>query len=204
MSNTKEKKSRFYFFWRGVIRPYFKLRYRLEYKGVENVPMTGAYILASNHRESIDPILIGEGLKRQVLFMAKEELFRNKFVAWFLGRLGAFPVDRGSTASRGAIKHFEEVLKEGRLMGIFIEGTRSKSDEFLPPKNGVSLISYDTKTPVIPICITIKGKRRIIHFDKPLSLEDLGFVNGGARELRSASRVIMDHIKALREQDLID
>lgn len=196
------KRNHFYFFFRALLIPYFRLRYRLKYIGCENVPAQGAYILASNHRESVDPIYIALGLKRQVLFMAKSELFEKKLVGWFLGRLGAFPVDRGSSAARGAIKHFEQVLEEGNLMGIFIEGTRSKSDDFLPPKNGVSLIAYDTKTPVIPVCITRKGRERIIHFGAPLSLTDMGFEKGGAKEFRTASRTIMDHIKAFREQDL--
>ena len=146
--------------------------------------------------------MLGIGLKRQVHFMAKAELFEKKFVGWFLGKLDAFPVERSSSAARGAIKHFEEVVRNGNLMGIFIEGTRSKTDDFLPPKNGVSLIAWDTQTPVIPVCITHKGKKRIIHYGKPLSLADMGFDKGGAREFRNASRIIMDHIKALREQDL--
>lgn len=196
----KVKRNHFYFFWRGVLRPFFFMKYRMIYKGAENVPADGAYILASNHREAIDPIFISEGLKREVQYMAKEELFHNKFISWFLRKLGAFPVDRGK-ADRGAIKHFEDVLGSGYLMGIFIEGTRSKTDDFLPPKNGVSLIAYDTQTPVIPVCITHVGKRRVIHYGEPLSMEDMGFEKGGAREFRNASRIIMDRIKALREQD---
>ena len=198
------KKNHFYSFFRGLLRPFFKLKYRTKYIGSENIPAEGAYILASNHLESIDPILIAEGTKRQINFMAKAELFEKKFVGWLLGKLGAFPVERGSSAARGAIKHFEDVLSEGGLMGIFIEGTRSKTGEFLPPKNGVSLIAFDTKTPVIPVCITHLGKRRVVRFEKPLSLEDMGFIKGGAREFRNASRIIMDHIKAMREQDQIE
>lgn len=198
----KQKRNHFYFFWRAVSMPFLKLTHHMRYKGQENVPENGSYILASNHREAVDPIMLGIGIKRQVQFMAKAELFEKKFVGWFLGKLGAFPVERNSSAARGAIRHFEDVLKEESLIGIFIEGTRSKTDDFLPPKNGVSLIAFDTKTPVIPVCITIIGKRRVIHYGKPLSLEEMGFEKGGAREFRNASRTIMDHIKALREQDL--
>lgn len=196
------KRNHFYYFWRGLIKPFFIFFCHVKYKGRENIPAEGAYILASNHREAIDPIFLGIGIKRSIQFMAKAELFEKKFIGWFLGKLGAFPVERGSSAARGAIKHFEEVLEEGNLMGIFIEGTRSKTDDFLPPKNGVSLIAYDTKTPVIPVCITKVGKGRVVHFGKPLSLTDMGFEKGGAREFRNASRVIMEHIKELREQDL--
>ena len=195
------KRNHFYFFWRTVLLPFFKLIYRMKYVGRENVPENGAYILASNHRLATDPIMLGMGLKRQVLFMAKEELFKNKFISWFLRKLGAFPVSRGK-ADTGSIRHFENALENGALMGIFIEGTRSKDGEFLPPKNGCSLIAWDTKTPVIPVCHTKIGSRTVFHFGKPLSLEDMGFEKGGAREFRNASRVIMDHIKALRAEDL--
>ena len=195
------KRNHFYFFWRAVLLPFFKLIYRMKYVGRENVPENGAYILASNHRLATDPIMLGMGLKRQVLFMAKEELFKNQFLSWFLRKLGAFPVSRGK-ADTGSIRHFENALENGALMGIFIEGTRSKDGEFLPPKNGCSLIAWDTKTPVIPVCHTKIGSRTVFHFGKPLSLEDMGFEKGGAREFRNASRVIMDHIKALRAEDL--
>ena len=194
------KRNHFYFFWRGFLFPFFKLIYCMKYIGAENVPASGAYILASNHTLATDPIMLGMGLKREVMFMAKEELFKNKFVSWFLRKLGAFPVSRGK-ADTGSIRHFEEALQQGALMGIFIEGTRSKDGEFLPPKNGCSLLAWDTKTPVIPVCHTKLGARMVIHYGKPLSLEDMGFEKGGAREFRSASRVIMDHIKALREED---
>ena len=202
MSQKKQKRTRYYSFWRGFVRPYFFLRYRMKFIGVENVPDEGAYILASNHISSVDPIMIGEGLERQVMFMAKAELFKKKLLGRLLTKLGAFPVERGSAAAIDAVKHFEQVVRNGDLMCIFIEGTRSKTGEFLPPKNGVSLIAYDTKTPVIPVCITKKRWRRVIHFGTPLSLEDMGFDKGGAREYRTASRIIMEQIKALREQDL--
>ncbi len=201
MSKKSNKGSLFYRFVRASGIPFFKIRYRLKYVGRENVPTEGAYILASNHRNSTDPIVIAIGIRRQVMFMAKAELFENRFVNWFLSHLGAFPVDRGK-GDMGAIRHFEQVLQDGYLMGIFIEGTRSKTDEFLKPKNGVSLIAYNTKTPVIPVCITTVKKRKVIHFGEPLSLSEMGLENGGAREFRIASRTIMDHIKALRAEDL--
>lgn len=202
MSKKKRKASRYYSFWRILVRPIAFIAFRMKFKGVDNVPESGSYILASNHISAPDPIMIGEGLKRQVMFMGKAELFEKRFPGNFFRRLGGFPVERGTSAAIGAIKHFEQVVRDGDLMCIFIEGTRSKDGEFLQPKSGVSLIAYDTKTPVIPVCITKIRRRTVIHYGVPLSLTDMGFENGGAREYRSASRVIMEHIKALREQDL--
>ncbi len=191
----------FYAVIRAIFKPIFYLKDRLIYVGRENVPKEGAFILASNHLKSTDPIHIGTAIRRQIMFMAKAELFKNPFANWFFTHLGAFPVERGK-GDRSSIDHFEQILKDGYLMGIFIEGTRSKTGEFLPPKNGVSLIAYETKTPVIPVCVTNLKKRRVVHFGKPLSLEELGLENGKAREFRMASRKIMDHIKALRAEDL--
>ncbi len=184
------------------VTPIFKVIYRTKYINANNVPKDGAYIFAGNHITSVDPIIMAIGQrKRNIHFMAKAELFQNPVLRWFFLSIGAFPVDRGSS-DKGAVRHFEQILADGELMGIFIEGTRSKTGEFLKPKSGAALIAYDTKTPVIPVCQTkIKG-RRICHFGEPMSLEDLGFENGGAKEYREASRRIMDAIKALREQDL--
>ena len=197
---SKPKTSAFYAVMRTLARPIFMIADRIKVEGRENVPEEGAYILASNHLTATDPVDIGLSVRRQVMFMAKDELFKNRFVAWFLGHLGAFPVDRGK-GDKTSIHHFEEVLNEGYLMGIFIEGTRSKTGDFLPPKNGVSLISFDTKAPVIPVCITKTKKGKIIHFDQPLTTEELGLVEGRAKEFRVASRMIMEKIKALRVID---
>ena len=185
-----------------IVKPFFGLIYRTKYINPHNVPKEGAYIFAGNHISSVDPIIMAVGQKhRNIHFMAKAELFKNPVLRWFFISIGAFPVDRGNS-DKGAVRHFEELLSDGELMGIFIEGTRSKTGEFLKPKSGAALIAYDTKTPVIPVCQTkIKG-RRVCHFGEPMTLEELGFENGGAREYREASRRIMDKLKEFREQDL--
>lgn len=198
---SRPKNYVFYNVMRAIFKPVFYLKDRIKIEGRENVPEEGAYILASNHIEATDPIHIGLCIKRQIMFMAKAELFENPFAAWFFRHLGAFPVDRGK-GDRTAIEHFEEEIKKGYLMGIFIEGTRSKTGDFLPPKNGVSLLAYDTKTPVIPICVTKTKRGKVVHFDKPITVEALGLENGKAKEFRTASRMIMEKIKALREEDL--
>lgn len=200
-----KKKNHFYYFWRAVVKPFFYLFCHPKYIGRENIPDEGAYIIASNHIAASDPILLGIGIERQIKFMAKAELFDNKLVGGFISRLGSFPVERGSTAARGSIRHFEQVIKDGDLMGIFIEGTRSKTGDFLKPRNGVSMLVFNTKTPVIPVCITKIGWNTVIRYGKPISLTDMGFSEeGGSREIRNATKVIMDNIKSLREIDLAE
>ncbi|MBQ6626670.1 MAG: 1-acyl-sn-glycerol-3-phosphate acyltransferase [Ruminococcus sp.] len=195
-------KPRFYSFLRFILSPILKIIFHAKHINAHNLPREGAYIIASNHISAIDPIVIAIGQKhRYVHFMAKAELFEKKFLNWFFHSIGCFPVERGKK-DLSSVKHFEKVVQDGEVMGIFIEGTRSKTGEFLKPKNGASLIAYHTQTPVIPVCITMVGKKRICHFGEPISLEELGFEKGGAREYREASRIIMEKIAELREQDL--
>lgn len=196
----------FYNFARIIGTPLFKLIYRYKFVNKNTFPENGAYILACNHISFSDPILLGIGQKRRVYFMAKDELFRNKFMACILKGLGSFPVKRGAGDGK-AIKTGIEVLKEGNVMGIFIEGGRTKTGDLMRPRSGCALVASETKAPVIPACITNVGKskyfgKRIIHYGEPLSLEELGLITGDRKELRTASNVIMDKIKELREQDL--
>ncbi len=195
-------KPRLFTFIKRLLTPFMYLFFRTKYINAHNIPSSGAYIIAGNHISAFDPIIIAIGQKnRNIHFMAKMELFKNPILKRFFLSVGAFPVDRGK-GDKNSVRHFEEVLEQGELMGIFIEGTRSKTGEFLKPKNGCALIAYNSKTPVIPVCQTKINGRRVCHFGEPMSLEDLGFENGGAKEYREASRRIMDEIKALREQDL--
>ncbi len=195
-------KPRLYKFLRGLLSPIFRLIFRIKFINPHNLPETGSYIIASNHISAIDPIIIAVGQKhRAIHFMAKAELFGNKFCNWFFKSIGCFPVERGKT-DVSSVKHFEQVVQDGHVMGIFIEGTRSKTGDFLKPKSGAALIAYDTKTPVVPVCVTKVNKNMVCHFGEPISLDDLGFENGGAKEYREASRRIMETIKEFREQDI--
>ncbi len=187
--------------------PLYKLLFHYKVKGKKNLPKTGAYIVCSNHLSNYDPILVSMTQKRQIYYMAKKELFENKFAAAMISELGAFPVDRGSGDGE-ALRMAEEVVQDGRLLGIFIEGTRSKTGEFLRPKSGAAMVAFQTQTPVIPVCITPKNKtiklfqRVTISWGKPLSIEELGLQTGTPATFRNASRRIMDEIKQLRESDL--
>ncbi len=187
--------------------PLYKFMFHYKVNGKKNLPKKGAYIVACNHISNYDPLLVSMTQKRQIYYMAKAELFEKKFFAALIRELGAFPVERGAGDGK-AINEAEEIVKDGRLLGIFIEGTRSKTGEFLRPKSGASMVAFQTKTSVIPVCITPKNKtlktfqKVTISWGKPLSLEELGLKNGTPAEFRNASRRIMDEIKLLRERDL--
>ena len=185
----------------------FKLIYPWEINGSDKLPEKGRYIICSNHISNMDPIFLIISQRRKIYFMAKSELFKNKIFAKFLGKMGAFPVQRKKGDTKAINRSFE-ILESNNVLGIFIEGTRSKNGEFLRPKSGVSVIAYKTNSPVIPVCITPKrGKnvrqfrKTIITYGDPISISDLSIKEGSGLEIRNASRFIMGKIKELREEN---
>lgn len=201
------KRSPLYVIGRLLLIPISKLLFFYRVKGKENIPSEGAYIICSNHLSNFDPIFVSIFQKRQIYYMAKAELFKNAFLGKLMRGLGAFPVNRGSGDGK-AINEAEQIVKDGKLLGIFIEGTRSKTGEFLRPKSGAAIVAYQMNVPVIPVCITPKNKkikifqRVTVSCGKPMTPQQLGLNNGSGEEYRNASRMIMSEIKKLRENDL--
>ncbi len=195
-----------YTFGKGLLMPFYKLLYRFKVKNKGAVPKSGGVILASNHMSFADPVLLGLSEKRRLYFMAKEELFKNKFAAAVIRALGAFPVERGAGDGK-AIKTGGDILREGNVMTIFIEGTRTKTGELLRPRSGCALLAQQMQLPVVPCCITKRNfkhkfSKTIIHFGDPIFPEKLGLTpDSGRRELRGATNMIMDEIKRMREED---
>ena len=191
----------------AVCRPIMKVFYRYKFINNNSIPHEGAYIIASNHMSFSDPVLLGLGQRRRLFFMAKQELFKNKFFAGLIRALGAFPVERGAGDGK-AIKTGEDLIKEGNVMTIFIEGGRTKTGEFMRPRSGCALVAQQMQVPVIPACITITGNpkhrfaKRVIHFGDPLTPQQLGLTpDGDRRQLKNATNMIMDELKKMREQD---
>lgn len=191
----------------ALCRPIMKVFYRYKFINNNSIPHEGAYIIASNHMSFSDPVLLGLGQRRRLFFMAKQELFKNKFFAGLIRALGAFPVERGAGDGK-AIKTGEDLIKEGNVMTIFIEGGRTKTGEFMRPRSGCALVAQQMQVPVIPACITITGNpkhrfaKRVIHFGDPLTPQQLGLTpDGDRRQLKNATNMIMDEIKKMREQD---
>ena len=191
----------------AVCRPIMEVVYRYKFINNNSIPHEGAYIIASNHMSFSDPVLLGLGQRRRLFFMAKQELFKNKFFAGLIRALGAFPVERGAGDGK-AIKTGEDLIKEGNVMTIFIEGGRTKTGEFMRPRSGCALVAQQMQVPVIPACITITGNpkhrfaKRVIHFGDPLTPQQLGLTpDGDRRQLKNATNMIMDEIKKMREQD---
>lgn len=129
-------------------------------KGLENFPAKGPVIIACNHISLWDPIIVGCTLPRQVFFMAKGELFTKPMLGKLLEGLGAFPVKRGQ-GDISAIRKSLVVLKEGKLLGIFPEGTRSQSGDIQEAMAGIVLIMEKSSAPILPI--KIYGSRGLLR-----------------------------------------
>jgi len=193
---------------KGICMPIFKLLYRFKTVNADNIPSEGGVIIASNHIANSDPPLMGLSSRRRMYFMAKVELFKNKFFGALIRALGAFPVERGAGDGK-AIKTGEDLIREGNVMTIFIEGGRTKTGELMRPRSGCALVAQQMQVPVVPACITIVGNpknifaKRVVEFGKPLTPQQLGLtVDGGRRELKDASNMIMGEIKKMRERAL--
>ncbi|MEE0930484.1 MAG: lysophospholipid acyltransferase family protein [Acutalibacteraceae bacterium] len=183
--------------------------YRVKFRNRDNIPEEGAYIIISNHLSYLDPVVLGLGQrKRKLRFMAKSELFKNKLFAKLITALGAFPVVRGDGVEQEAITTGEDILRDGGVMTIFFEGKRSKTGEFLRPRSGAMLIAHATNTPIVPACITPEKKlmkmfrKTRVTFGDPITPQELGITTGSPRELRNASKKVMEMLEEMRATEV--
>ncbi len=193
---------------RAVLRPFVCLLFRVHLTGKNNLPEKGRFIVCSNHVSMLDPFFLAISQRRQLHFMAKAELFHNRILASLIRAVGGFPVNRGKGDTE-AMDTAADILRQEGVLGIFIEGTRSKTGELLRPKTGAVLLGAQTGAPLLPVSICCKGgsrprlfRRVYVSCGEPVTVEELGVQEGGGMELRSASRELMERIRALREADL--
>jgi 1-acyl-sn-glycerol-3-phosphate acyltransferase len=141
-----------------LLYPLFKILFRLEIRGKENLPQGGA-ILVSNHKSYLDPIVLGLATKRPISFMAKVELFKYPFFSSLIKAFYAFPVRR-EEADKKALKEGVKRIKSGFLLGIFPEGTRVRSEEIGDFKPGLAFFYRLTKAPIVPAAVI--GTRKVL------------------------------------------
>ncbi len=159
------------------------------------------YVIVSNHRSNLDPLFIGLGMKRQICFMAKEELFKNKFLGFILTKLGTFPVSRGK-GDRGAIQNAIDIVESGRVLGIFPEGTRSKDGTLKRAKSGAVLIASKTGGKIMPVGIRYGGKKLwrreiTVTYGDPIMNHELLITDTNRNDIKAASQLLMARIAVL-------
>ena len=125
-------------------------RWQVNYQG--EMPKSGPLIIAANHVNMVDPPLLSASIPRRIVFMAKREIYFSPG-GIFVRLFGAFPVRRGEP-DRQALRQAEAVLREGLALGMFPEGTRSRTAQMQRPKAGTSLIALRSGAPIVPVGIT--------------------------------------------------
>lgn len=213
----------FYWLMRHVLAgPLLKLYFRPWTKGLENVPVDGPAILASNHLAVIDSFTLPLVLERQVQFLGKSDYFtgrgiKGRMVAGFMRGVGTIPVDRsGGKASEAALNTGLRVLQDGGLFGIYPEGTRSPDGRLYRGKTGVARLALESGAPVVPVAMvgTNKAQRvgQVIPKPMPIGIvigEPLDFTRYKGMEsdrfvLRAVTDEIVYAILRLSDQEYVD
>lgn len=180
-----------------------KTRIKLVVEGEENLNRDDGFIIAANHSIIFDPIFIATACKDRLLhFVAKYEVFKNPVVGAVLKSCNAFPIVRGK-GDMQAINYASDLVKKGKVLCIFPEGTRSRDGYPKKAKSGVGLIARNAKCDVIPaaICIEEKGKfggKVYVKFGEAIKYEDMNFTeDGGTKENKEVANMVMDKIVLL-------
>jgi len=134
---------------------------RTKVEGQENIPKSGGAILASNHNPGFDFVLMGYGCPRQVYFMAKKEVFEiSPLLNKLLFTIGTFPIHRGKRDQQ-ALDAAVEIVKSGKVLGMFPEGTRSRTGKLQRAHSGAARIAIKANAPVVPT--VIMGSEKIVE-----------------------------------------
>lgn len=137
----------------GMLQLFFKF----EVHDKDKFPKDGSLIICANHTSALDPVVLAQVCDRKIFFMAKEELFNNPVLGYFMKKLGAFPVNRSKTDLK-SVRTAMSILKSGDVLGIFPEGTRVKTVSADNIKEGVGMIANRTGAPILPVYIDTEYK----------------------------------------------
>ena len=205
-----------------LLGPWLKMLFRPRVEGADNVPSEGAAIIASNHLSFSDSIFMPLMVSRRVTFLAKQEYFTGRGLKGMLSRLfftgvGQVPIDRSSgSAAKAALETGKRILADGKLLGIYPEGTRSPDGRLYRGKTGVARMALEAGVPVIPVAmigtreVQPIGKklpriRRIgIRFGPPLDFSRYEGLAGDRFVERSMTDEIMYELMELGGQEYVD
>lgn len=209
-----------FFAGRAILRPLFQVLYRTRTVGRENVPTTGAVLLASNHLSGWDTVLIPVAARRPVQFLTKSAYFTKaglggRLQRWFFTSIGAVPVIRtAGQAAQAALESGARILRAGSVFAVFPEGTRSRDGRLYRGRSGAAWMALDTGATVVPVGLVgtgtmvafgwLRGRGRPeVRFGEPVDLSDLADTPKGVAR-RVATERIMDAIAVLSGQARVD
>lgn len=191
-------------------------------EGLHNVPRKGGAIIAANHLAVIDDALLPLTCPRMIHFMGKAEYFegkglKGKFKKWWFSSVGVFPVDRaGGKRSLGALNHAKEILEQGHLFGIHIEGTRSPDGRLYRGHTGAARLALTTGCPIVPVAILgtrdlqpagqsipSKGNTKAIY-GEPIEVKKTPVDEITHEQLRALTDRVTRAIAAMSGQEYVD
>lgn len=201
----------FYGFFHYLTTGLYQAFFRGEVAGLDHLPTSGPYLIASNHTSHLDPPIVGAQVARQMRFFARKTLWNNPLSSWWLDQTECIPVDRDS-GDVGAIRRVLQALHEDRAVVLFPEGTRSPDGHLQKPKAGVGLMACKTGAPVVPCRIYGSfaafgkgdklphlGTPITVVFGPPITAAEYDEPAAGKERYQIASQRIFARIAALPE-----
>lgn len=204
------------------VAPALRAVYRPEILGIEHVPQTGPLIIVANHVSFADQVFTAIATRRQVFYFAKAEYFtapglRGRAMARLYHGMGQVPVARGDTRSAAAsIEIGVDVLREGKALGIYPEGTRSPDGRLYKFRTGVARLALRSGAPVLPVGLV--GTREVhppdsrwwhlapvaVHFGALLDFSGRADEERSSRVLRAITEQVREAVQALSGQEYVD
>lgn len=201
-----------YWLSRGFVYLCLLLKYRMRVTGREHVPASGGAVIAANHCSYLDPpVMAGCNNRRIVHFMARDTLFSNPIARWFFPRVAVIPLDR-TRGDLGALKKAIATLKEGKVIGLFPEGTRSPDGQMHPAKGGIGFLIAKGEVPVVPLYISgtyeafpkgakkMRPSRVVARLGKPITPEEIRAAMPTKGDYGAVGELIMRRIRELAEK----
>lgn len=163
---------------RAVVRPVLRTLWRIQVEGLDQLPVSGAAIIAPNHTSVIDSFFVPAVLPRRIVYVGKAEYLDDWKTRRLFPALGMIPIDRsGGDASQRALNTARRILEQGDLFGIYPEGTRSRTGRLHKGHTGMARLALATGAPIVPVGIV--GTREIqppdARFPKPFGRATIRF-----------------------------
>ena len=205
-----------------LLGPLLSLLGRPKVEGLEYVPSSGPVILASNHLAVMDSFFLPLVVRRRITFLAKAEYFtgtglKGWFSRWFFTAVGQVPIDRADAdAAQAALHTAERLLGEGKLLGMYPEGTRSPDGRLYKGKTGLARLALHTGVPVIPVAMIgtnvvnppgstmLRFGRVTVKFGKPMDFSRFEGLAGNRFIERAVTDEVIYELMGLSGQEYVD
>ena len=202
--------------------PLFTLLGRPKVEGLDNIPSSGPAILASNHLAVADSFYLPLVVRRRIWFLAKSEYFtgtgvKGWFTRWFYTAAGQVPIDRSDAdAAQAALDTAERLLQQGKLLGMYPEGTRSPDGRLYKGKTGLARLALHTGAPVIPVAmigtdvVNPPGKKMLrfgrvtVRFGEPMDFARFEGMEGNHFIERAVTDEVIYELMGLSGQEYVD